>query len=79
MADAVAHPAAVRRAALLVGALSPMNAVAMNAEQERPMWRPSRDEQMAALEILLASPLNSELRRLLRQREYELATRKDMQ
>lgn len=56
-----------------------MNTVAMNAEQERPMWRPSRDEQMAALEILLASPLNSELRRLLRQREYELATRKDMQ
>lgn len=56
-----------------------MNAVAITAEQERALWRPSRDEQMAALEILLASPLNSELRRLLRQREYELATRKDMQ
>lgn len=45
-------------------------------DRERALWQPDRDEQMAALEILLASPIPTELRRLLRQREIELSTRK---
>lgn len=44
---------------------------------DRELWRPSRDEQMAALEILLASSIPTELRTLLREREFELATRKE--
>lgn len=47
--------------------------------QDRPLWRPDRNEQMAAIEILLASSIPNELRRALREREYELATRKEMQ
>jgi hypothetical protein len=39
----------------------------------RELWRPSRDEQMAAIEILLASSIPQELRRELRQREIELS------
>lgn len=44
--------------------------------ERRELWQPDRDEQMAALEILLASPIPAELRRLLRQRVIELSTRK---
>lgn len=36
----------------------------------RELWRP-------AIEILLASPISQELRRALREREAELATRKE--
>ncbi|HEU4986828.1 MAG TPA: hypothetical protein VFT89_07165 [Rhizobiaceae bacterium] len=42
----------------------------------RELWRPDRAEQMAAIEILLASSIPVELRRALREREIEL-TRKD--
>ena len=41
----------------------------------RELWHPDRDEQMAAVEILLASPIPYELRLLLRERETELARR----
>lgn len=44
---------------------------------DRDLWRPDRNEQMAAIEILLASSIPTELRRLLREREFALATRKD--
>lgn len=40
----------------------------------RELWRPSRDEQMAALVILLASSIPSELRSMLREREQQLAS-----
>ena len=43
----------------------------------RELWQPDRFEQMAAIEILLASSIPTELRRLLREREFALATRKD--
>jgi hypothetical protein len=45
--------------------------------RQRELWRPTREEQLAALEILLASSISSELRRALREREYELATRRN--
>lgn len=45
----------------------------MNAEP-RELWRPSKLEQMAAIEILLASPIDRELREWLRRMEQELAT-----
>lgn len=44
----------------------------------RPLWRPDRNEQVAAIEILLASSIPTELRRALREREIELATRKEL-
>lgn len=44
---------------------------------QRELWRPTRDEQMAAIEILLASSISQDLRRALREREYELATRRN--
>jgi hypothetical protein len=50
-----------------------------DAGEVRQLWRPDRNEQMAAIEVLLASSIPTELRRALREREYELATRKDMQ
>jgi hypothetical protein len=43
------------------------------ADEERELWRPSRDEQMAAVEVLLASSIAYELRRELRAREIELS------
>lgn len=43
----------------------------------RELWRPDRNEQMRAIEILLASSIPQELRLALREREFELATRKD--
>ncbi|MEO3387357.1 hypothetical protein [Mesorhizobium sp. CAU 1741] len=50
-------------------------AVAALEHQPRPMWRPDRDEQAAAIEILLASEISTDLRRALREREAELARR----
>jgi len=47
-------------------------------EQEAPrreMWQPDRDEQLAAIEILLASTIPSDLRSMLRERELHLARR----
>lgn len=43
----------------------------------RELWQPDRDQQMAAIETLLSSPIPAELRRALREREIQLATRKD--
>lgn len=51
-------------------------AVATLEEPSRPSWRPDRDEQMAAIEILLASNISTELRRSLRECEAQLATRR---
>lgn len=42
---------------------------------DRELWRPNRNEQMAAIEILLASSIPTELRQILREREFALATR----
>jgi hypothetical protein len=42
---------------------------------DRELWQPDRNEQLAAIEILLASPIPAELRRHLREREFALATR----
>jgi hypothetical protein len=44
--------------------------------EARELWRPTRDDQMAAIEILLASSIPTELRTALREREFELATRR---
>ena len=44
--------------------------------EARELWRPTRDDQMAAIEILLASSIPTELRTALRERELELATRR---
>lgn len=52
------------------------NAVAALEVPPRELWRPSRAEQMAAVEILLASSISQELRSALREREIELATRR---
>jgi len=41
----------------------------------RELWQPDRDEQMAAIEVLLASSIPTELRNALREREFQLATR----
>lgn len=47
----------------------------MTLEQgARGLWRPSRDEQMAAIEILLASSISQDLRRALREREITVAS-----
>lgn len=43
----------------------------------RDLYQPSRDEQVAAIEILLASQISRELRSCLRERLFELQTRKD--
>lgn len=43
----------------------------------RELWRPSRDEQAAAIEVLLASSISNELRRALRERECELSNRRE--
>ena len=51
-------------------------AVAALEAPARPVWRPDRAEQMAAVEVLLASDISIELRRALREREAELATRR---
>jgi len=45
------------------------------AEPQRQLWHPDRNEQMAAIEVLLASPISRELRSALREREQELARR----
>lgn len=56
--------------------LDQLNAATKLAEHgDRELWRPDRNEQMAAIEILLASSIPTELRRLLREREFALATR----
>lgn len=44
---------------------------------ERATYRPDRHEQMAAIEILLASSISADLRSLLREREQALALRKE--
>ncbi|MBB6353529.1 hypothetical protein GGR00_001297 [Aminobacter aganoensis] len=44
---------------------------------ERELWRPSKHDQLHALEILFASDISSELRSVLMDRERELATRED--
>lgn len=46
--------------------------------EARELWKPSRLEQMAAFEILLASSIPTELRETVRRFEQELATRKDI-
>lgn len=51
-------------------------AVAALEEQSHPTWHPDRDEQLGAIEILLASKISTELRRALREREVELVTRR---
>lgn len=43
----------------------------------RELWRPSKHDQLHALEILFASDISHELRCCLRDRERELASRKD--
>lgn len=48
------------------------------AQEARELWKPSRLEQMAAVEILLASSIPTELRETVRRFEQELATRKDI-
>lgn len=45
--------------------------------EPRQLWQPDRNEQMAAVEILLASTIPTELRRELRQMEIELSTRRN--
>jgi hypothetical protein len=52
------------------------NAVAALEAPTRELWRPTREDQRAALEIMLASELSHELRRLLREMEQNLATRR---
>jgi hypothetical protein len=53
------------------------NAVAaLEAPTPRNLWQPDHHEQIAAIEILLASSIPAELRRHLREREIELATRR---
>lgn len=52
-----------------------MTSVSPRQEDSRELWQPDRNEQMAAVEILLASPIPYELRLLLRERETELARR----
>lgn len=47
----------------------------LEAPAPRELWRPHRAEQMAAIEILLASSISHELRTALRQREIELSRR----
>ena len=42
-------------------------AVALDDETRRELWQPSRDDQMAAIETLLASSIPSELRTALRE------------
>jgi hypothetical protein len=42
----------------------------------RELWRPTRDDQMAAIEILLASSIPTELRTALREREITLSIRR---
>lgn len=51
---------------------------ASQQEPERELWKPSRLEQMAAVEILLASSIPTELRETVRRFEQELATRRDI-
>lgn len=45
-------------------------------EPSRELWQPDRHEQLAAIEILLASSIDLELRSMLRRREQDLATRR---
>jgi len=45
-----------------------------HAVKPRELWQPDRNEQMAAIETLLASSIPKELRDTLREREQELAT-----
>jgi hypothetical protein len=45
--------------------------------EAREEWRPDRDEQMAAIEILLASQIPQELRLALRERELALVTERN--
>lgn len=42
----------------------------------RELWQPDRNEQLAAVEILMASTIPRELRDLLRELEHKLATRR---
>ncbi|MEQ1938594.1 hypothetical protein ABMA46_10090 [Mesorhizobium sp. CN5-321] len=44
--------------------------------EARELWRPTRDDQMAAIEILLASSIPTELRTALRERELTLSIRR---
>jgi hypothetical protein len=44
--------------------------------EARELWRPTRDDQMAAIEILLASSIPTELRTALREREITLSIRR---
>lgn len=41
----------------------------------RELWQPDRHEQLAAIEVLLASTLPSDLRSMLRERELMLSRR----
>lgn len=50
---------------------------ALEAPAPRELWRPDRNEQMAAIEILLASSISTDLRSLLREREQSLVLRKE--
>lgn len=43
----------------------------------RELWRPSKHDQLQALETLFASDISQELRSVLRDRERELVTRED--
>ena len=41
-------------------------------EQTRELWRPNRNEQLAAVEVLLASPLPYEARLVIRDLEQSI-------
>jgi len=52
-----------------------LSSAVASLEGPRELWQPDRHEQIAAVEILLASTIPYELRLLLREREIELARR----
>jgi len=51
-----------------------MNQPLVNGDMRRELWQPDRHEQMAACEILLAATIPYELRVLVRELEFKLAT-----
>jgi hypothetical protein len=51
-----------------------MNALPQGTPRERQIWQPDRLEQLAACEILLASPLPYEARLVVRDLERQIRT-----
>ena len=49
--------------------------VKINQSPSRELWHPSDEDQLSAIEILLACALSRELRAALRERAEELARR----